>query len=72
MVGTKDRTQSQSKIKNALNRITRFLNNNELVVNQSKTTILESMLKQKRTRQILPQPHLETIKATGEIKRINP
>ena len=72
IVGTMNRTQSQIKIKNALQKISEFLTNNELIINQAKTTILESMTKQKRNKQTLPQPQLHITKPTGEIKTISP
>ena len=71
VVGTKDRIQSQTKIRKMLDNISKFLNN-ELVINQTKTTILESMSKQKRPRLRQPQTYLETRKPAGEMKMIRP
>ena len=72
VVQTKNRIESQDKIDNATTKIKNFLNSQELVVNLSKTTLLESMVKQKRSRQNLIQPSLTTQKESGEEKIIFP
>ena len=48
------------------------MNSLELVVNLSKTSLLEGMVKQKRSRQKDVQPSLTTIKKNGEEKIIYP
>ena len=72
IVQTKTRNESQVKIDNATIIIKNFLNSQELVVNLSKTTLLESIVKQKRARQKCIQPSLTTQKESGEEKIIYP
>ena len=47
---SKDRTQNQLRIEIILSRIKDFLNLNKLTVNESKTVLIEIMMKQKRSR----------------------
>ena len=49
VVETKTRESSQIKIENAATLIKNFFNSQELSVNLSKTSLLESMVKQKRS-----------------------
>ena len=56
----------------ATTKIKYFLNSQELVVNLTKTTLLESMVKQKRSRLRDIQPSLATATETGDEKIIFP
>ena len=71
-VQTKTREQSQTKIKQALDKITTFLNSHDLTVNLPKTNILETLVKQKRTKLKGEQPKLETTNPDGTHKTIKP
>ena len=71
-IGTKHRNISQEKIENRMEKIKSYLNSQELVVNIGKTNILESMVKQKRTKISGFQPTLSTINEDGEEKLICP
>ena len=72
VVETKDRVASQEKIEKAAENIQNFLNSQDLVVNLSKTMLLESMVKQKKSRLKGTQPSLSTLMETGEPKTIHP
>ena len=71
VVETRNREASQLKVFSATERIKNFLNSQDLVVNLSKTTLLESMVKQKRTHLKWDQPSLSTLMETGEPKTIH-
>ena len=66
IVETKTREASQQKVDNATGKIKNFLNSQEPVVNMSKTTPLESMVKQKCSHMKGDQPSLTTWTETGE------
>ena len=72
VVETKQRTESQEIIESAATKIKNYLNSQDLHVNLTKTTLLESMTKQKRPRLKGIQPLLTTTNKTGEIKQIKP
>ena len=66
VVSSRTRNENQNKIVRSMSRITEFLNNNELVVNRSKTNILENMVWQKRARIGGEPPTLEAVNPAGE------
>ena len=72
VVETKTREMSQKKIEEATTRMKNFLNSQDLCVNMEKTCILESMVKQKRSRIKGEQPSLSIQKESGEITTILP
>ena len=55
-----------------MDRIKKFLNNNDLTVNDSKTKLLELMVKQKRNKIKGTQPEIVTTDENGEILTIRP
>ena len=57
-VSNKQRTSNQLKLNINLDRLEKFLANNELQVNASKTKILEMMIKQKKGKTLGSPPHL--------------
>ena len=65
-IGTKHRNLSKEILTEKVDKIKSFLNAQELVINVGKTNILESMVKQKRTKIRGFQPTLSTILETGE------
>ena len=68
VVAKRTRDEIQTKLEDNLNRMTDFLESNQLVINQSKTTITETMVKQKRVRMTQEQPTLTVINEEGELE----
>ena len=64
------RTQNQTKLEENVRKIESFLTSNQLSTNKLKTTIVESMVKQKRWRMVGEIPKLETVSDRGENKVI--
>ena len=71
-IATKNREISQVKIEEVMENITNYLNSQELIINISKTNLLESMVKQKRNKLKGETPKLETVNDKGEVKIIKP
>ena len=71
-IETKNREQSNQKVNDAIKKITAFLNENDLIVNQSKTTMIETLVKQKRNKIKGNQPEIKTTKPDGTTKTIKP
>ena len=69
-VANKSRELNQARIIVILERLTKFLNQNHLVVNKSKTVLQEMMLKQRRCKTGGNPPQLVTLNDKGEIKII--
>ena len=69
-ISSKSREFNQEKIRRILDRMNGFLRENELVLNQSKTTIVECMLSQRRIRNPGPPPKLSVIDDQGNRKDI--
>ena len=71
-ISNKLRTSNQLKLNINLDRLEKFLANNELQVNASKTKILEMMIKQKKGKTLGSPPHLivPDPKKPGEMVRI--
>ena len=72
IISRKTRPELQDKITENMKKIKTFLNNNDLTVNESKTKILELMVKQKRTKIKGIQPELVTKDENGEDLVIKP
>ena len=66
----KKRDNNQVRKTEILNRITSYLNNNRMTINQDKTTIWEFMLKQKACKVRGIPPSLTTTDSKGDIKII--
>ena len=66
----RNRTQNEIRVRQILDKLKNFLNVNGLVVNASKTSLIEIMLPQKRAKINGTSPTLPTINETGEIKII--
>ena len=66
----KDRNTIQEKLRNNLEKIRRHLNANKLTINMGKTTLLETMLKQKRCRMDNRTPTLNVTDDRGQPKEI--
>ena len=67
-VRNRNRETNGQKIKNGLDKITEFLTSNEMVINQDKTHVTESMVYQKRCRISGTPPNLTTIDKQGNQK----
>ena len=72
VVESKTREISQIKIEEATTKLKNFLNSQNLCVNMEKTCILETMVKQKRSRLKGEQPSLSIQKESGESTTILP
>ena len=72
IISRKTRPELQEKITENMKTIKTFLNNNDLTVNESKTKILELMVKQKRTKIKGTQPELVTKDDNGDDLVIKP
>ena len=72
IVSRKTRSELQDKITENMDKIKKFLNNNDLTVNTSKTKMLEVMVKQKRTKMKGTQPEIVTTNEAGEELIIRP
>ena len=59
------RDSNQTSIRNTLDELKLFLDDNELVINQSKTSLMECMIKQKKGRTPGPPPSLRVEKEPG-------
>ena len=70
VVSSSTRQENQRKIDNAMDKVTKFLNCNELTMNKGKTNILECMVWQKRARLLDPPPKLEILEQNGRTKII--
>ena len=66
IVAKKTREQLQTRLEDNLEAVTDFLESNQLVINQSKTTITESMVKQKQVWQTEQQPELSVTDEHGD------
>ena len=64
------RTSNQNKLENTMIKMKQFLTSNELTMNETKTTITEVMVPQKRTRVSGEPPQLVTHDKNGEEKVI--
>ena len=71
-IATKTRDISQVKIEKVMEKIKNYLNSQELIINISKTNLLESMVKQKRKKIKGEIPKLETVNDKREVKIIKP
>ena len=69
-VSSKVRDENQNRIRTTLDEIALFLNDNNLVINQTKTSITECMVAQKKGKTTGTPPHLNVEKEPGVIKRI--
>ena len=69
---TKTRAQSQEKVTQVTEKMKTYLNSQDLVVNISKTSMLENMVKQKRSKLKGTQPEILTVNNKGEDKIIRP
>ena len=72
VIESKNREISQSKIEEATTSMKNFLNSQDLCVNMEKTCILETMVKQKRSRIKGVQPSLSIQMESGETTTILP
>ena len=72
VVETKNRDLSQKKIEDATTKMKNFLNSQDLCVNMEKTSIIECMVKQKRSRTMGEKPSLSIQKESGEQVTIHP
>ena len=70
LVSTKTRFDAQDKITKNIARIKTFLDSNSLSINMGKTEILETMVRQKRTRIQGAPPQLSIVKPDGTLKVI--
>ena len=70
IVSSKSRENNQARIEEMLDKITFFLNNNNLTINAAKTTLCEVMIKQKRTKMKGQPPKLNVINDKGQEKTI--
>ena len=70
IIARKTRDELQIKFVENLKNMTDILQSNQLVINQSKTTITESMVKQKRVRMTPEQLTLTVTYDNGELKVI--
>ena len=64
-VRNKSRIENQVKIEKGLNKITDYLSSNQMVINQDKTQITETMVYQKRIRAVGVPPSLQTLDKNG-------
>ena len=69
-ISSKSRERNQENISRILDGMNVFLRENELVLNQSKTTIVECMLSQRRIRNPGPPPRLLVTDDQGNMKDI--
>ena len=69
-ISSKDRNVNQDRIRKTLDEITLFLNDNNLVINQTKTSLTECMVAQKRGKTNGTPPHLIVEKEPGVLKKI--
>ena len=72
VIETKTRQMSQENVTNITEKMQNFLNSQELSVNIAKTNILESLVKQKRTKLKGTQPQIVTLNDKGEEKVVKP
>ena len=66
----KTRDENQAKISTSLNRISTFLNTNQLTINQDQTTLCEFMVRQKKAKQTSTQPTLNITDNNGNPQTI--
>ena len=70
IVANSSRIWNQQRLEEILERLTKFLNNNRLCINKSKTVLQEFMLKQKRCKVKGEPLNLLTLTDKGDFKRI--
>ena len=70
VVTSTNRPENQRKLLKSIEMVTNFLNNNGLIINNSKTNINEIMTTQKRTRTLGQPPTITTIDNKGHQKTI--
>ena len=69
-VAAKTRIENQTKVDRTMDRITTFLNSNQLTINKTKTNLIECMVSQKRARLRDTPPQLQVTGPNGEEKTI--
>ena len=69
-ISSRTRTENQERLRTSLEELTKFLNDNGLKINQSKTSLTECMLKQKRSKLTGHPPKLEVQDEAGNKKTI--
>ena len=70
LVTNKNPETNKTTLKNKLTEVTTFLNNNELIINQDKTTVQNYMVHQKRAK-VVCDPTVFTIVAQNEVVNID-
>ena len=70
IAASNNRVENQEKLEKNMEKIQVFLQDNKLTMNPTKTTLVESMLPQKRWRTVGDPPKLETVSHTGVRKTI--
>ena len=70
MVGDRNRSSNQRSIRRCLDELEKYLNDNCLVLNPTKTSLTESMIAQKRSKTTGQPPSLTVRKENGEWKTI--
>ena len=70
IAASKDRASNQTKLVSNLDKVKSFLSSNKLAMNETKTTLVESMVYQKKCKIRGDPPSLQTISNLGERKLI--
>ena len=72
IVGNKSRQSNMTNLRRNLDEIAMFLEDNQLTINQGKTSLTETMIPQKRGKTPgTPPPQLDIRKPNGEVKTVN-